>query len=159
MKIKKAILLLLIVIIAGIIFCFSGQDGKDSEAVSDKVTINVINRYESISDKKISETKKNEIVKNTRFGVRKMAHFAIYFLLGLVTFMYVGCYKVRHQIILTIMCIFLFACTDEIHQLFSLGRNASFLDVIIDTSGSYCGVLAIVLTNKIFKRQRRKLVK
>ncbi|MEY4385054.1 MAG: hypothetical protein RLY20_337 [Verrucomicrobiota bacterium] len=39
--------------------------------------------------------------------------------------------------------VFLYACTDEIHQIFVPGRGAAFLDVLLDTLGGALGLLAV----------------
>ena len=50
------------------------------------------------------------------------------------------------------MGVFLYACTDEFHQLFVPGRSGNFRDVIIDTSG---GVLSAILfgLKRVFSEQ------
>ena len=45
------------------------------------------------------------------------------------------------SILLSIGISFLYACSDEIHQLFVPGRSGNILDVLIDTVGASVGVL------------------
>ena len=40
---------------------------------------------------------------------------------------------------------FLYACSDEIHQLFVPGRSGMFTDVLIDTGGAVTGMLVSML--------------
>ncbi|MEI6053574.1 MAG: VanZ family protein [Opitutaceae bacterium] len=53
---------------------------------------------------------------------------------------------------LALAIVFLYAASDEFHQIFVAGRSALVSDVIIDTSGGAAGLLLLWLTGKIFKR-------
>lgn len=158
MKTKKIILIMLIILLNGIVFMFSGQTGEKSESLSDTVVIEIIDKYSLVSKNEVSQNKKNEIVKNTRFLVRKGAHFTIYFLMGVLVYILVLCYDVKRPIILTLIVCFEFACFDEIHQLFSAGRSARIFDVGVDTLGSFGGILLVRLINyrKSFLVRRNK---
>ena len=158
MKTKRIILFIMIVSLNAIIFMFSGQDGKTSESLSDEVTIKVIDKYAEIKDKEISSDKKNKIVKDVRVFVRKSAHFAIYFLLGVIVYLFVRCYDVKKPFILALFVSAMCAGLDEFHQLFSPGRTARLYDVMIDALGSSAGMLVIMGLVKIKDRLRsRKL--
>ena len=50
------------------------------------------------------------------------------------------------------MGVFLYACTDEFHQLFVPGRDGNFRDVIIDTSGGTLSAILFSLKKVIIKR-------
>jgi VanZ family protein len=50
-------------------------------------------------------------------------------------------FNIKQVIIITIIFVFLYACSDEIHQLFVPGREGAIRDVIIDT----CGGITLVL--------------
>lgn len=70
------------------------------------------------------------------FAVRKVAHFSEYFILCLLWFnLLYGRYELRKAALYSIAAVFLYACTDEFHQLFVPGRAGRFTDVLIDTSG------------------------
>ena len=76
------------------------------------------------------------------FVVRKCAHFIEYMILALLVFNVFNLYfSMKQVVIITITCVFLYACSDEIHQLFVLGREGAIRDVIIDT----CGGINLVL--------------
>ena len=86
--------------------------------------------------------------------VRKTAHFTLYFLLGLA---YIGLLKEfnlndKKLLIYTIIFVFIYACSDEIHQMFVADRNAGIFDVILDTIGSFVG---ISFYSFIYKRRRK----
>lgn len=70
------------------------------------------------------------------FVVRKCAHFFEYMILALLVLNVLKLYfNMKQVIIITIVFVFLYACSDEIHQLFIQGREGAIRDVIIDTSG------------------------
>lgn len=76
-------------------------------------------------------------------NIRKAAHFTIYFLLGIVTLRAVLLHteQTKTAIIAALLLCFLYACSDEFHQSFVPGRGPSFLDVMLDTAGSLCGIV------------------
>ena len=53
---------------------------------------------------------------------------------------------------LAIAGVFLFAASDEFHQIFVPGRTALVSDVFIDTAGGASGLLALWLARKVFQR-------
>lgn len=52
---------------------------------------------------------------------------------------------------LSLAIVFLYAASDEFHQIFVALRTALVSDVIIDTTGGAIGLLLLWLTGKIFK--------
>ena len=81
-------------------------------------------------------------------------HFAIYFILGItvVSFFREFSIPIRKLLLLSIFLAFLYACSDEIHQLFVPGRSGQFIDVLLDTCGASVGVgLYVLLFRKKIK--------
>jgi VanZ family protein len=80
------------------------------------------------------------------FVIRKCAHFLEYMILALLAFNLLKLYFNSKQVVIfTITFVFLYACSDEIHQLFVLGREGAIRDVIIDT----CGGSVLVLIKSV----------
>ena len=81
------------------------------------------------------------------FLVRKTAHFTEYAILGALFYLNViqlpKLNRYPKKILLPIFFSFLYACTDEIHQIFVPGRSAQFRDILIDTPGASFGCLLI----------------
>ncbi len=76
------------------------------------------------------------------FVVRKCAHFLEYMILALLAFNVLKLYfNIKQVCLITIVFVFLYACSDEIHQLFVLGREGAIRDVIIDTCGGIVSIL------------------
>ena len=84
--------------------------------------------------------------------VRKLAHFTIYFILGvLVSYLLnIGKRKGKKIIFIAIICCLLFAISDETLQLFIYGRGAQVTDILIDISGASLGILLVYLSRKYF---------
>lgn len=76
------------------------------------------------------------------FLVRKAAHISAYFILGILLFNLLKEYGlgVKKMIFISIGIAMLYACTDEIHQMFVPGRSGEVRDVLIDTAGAAAGV-------------------
>lgn len=88
--------------------------------------------------------------------VRKAAHMLLYFVLGALIFIALKeetKLPMKKEAIITISLAFLYACTDEFHQLFVQGRGSHFSDVLIDTVGAS---LAVLLCYYYFHSRARK---
>lgn len=77
------------------------------------------------------------------YPVRKLAHFSIYFLLGVFVYGIFSCTKVKYKLILSMIICVIYASLDETHQLFVYGRTAQALDILIDSVGSLISLLLI----------------
>jgi len=86
------------------------------------------------------------------FVVRKCAHFIEYMILSLLTVNVLNLYvNAKKVFILTITVVFIYACTDEIHQLFIVGREGAVRDVIIDTLGGITLIMIKLLKDSLIK--------
>ena len=147
-KIIKFILLLIWLIV---IFCFSSDSGFDSTNKSDGFIISTI---EFIKGSELTSLEKEMYIDKLVTPVRKGAHFIEYFVLGILVYsLFSEFFYNKKLIIYSIILCFLYACSDEFHQLFVAGRSAKFLDVIIDTLGSFTGIFIFdVIKNKIYRK-------
>lgn len=126
MKYKKVIAWLLFVSWLILIFYFSNQPGSISSDLSNNILKTILNNL-AISNFTVLA------------GIlRKLAHFSEYFILSFLTLNLVKQYKVvsPYDFILVMFFCFFYASSDEFHQLFIENRTASFLDVLLDYSGS-----------------------
>lgn len=144
---KKIIIYILLILWMSLIFCFSNQPAIDSDKVSNGVINKLIQVVEIISNHKFNEIELDNIYKYAVFPIRKLAHFTLYFILGI--FMYLSLYKntlnSKKIFIISLILCFLYACSDELHQIFIPGRSGELRDVFIDTFGS---LLSIILVSK-----------
>lgn len=91
------------------------------------------------------------------FLVRKTAHFTEYAILGSLFFLNLKSWQrpkssTSMNILLSLIFSFLYACTDELHQIFVPGRSAQFRDVLIDTLGASFGAIITYLIIKLFTK-------
>lgn len=87
------------------------------------------------------------------FIIRKIAHMSEYaILLLLLYFGITKIYTYKYSLFISLFITFIYACSDEIHQLFIPGRSGQFTDVLIDTSGALI-MLLIIYNYKLTKRK------
>lgn len=88
------------------------------------------------------------------FVVRKSAHMFLYFILSILIYLAIhNKYNVKAYIISCILTT-LYACTDEVHQLFIQGRSGEIRDVLIDSSGALIGLILVYIINKIINKKK-----
>ena len=125
----KKLSILLVIIWMIVIFTFSNADGVKSSNQSDGI-VNYITRlihYEGDPT-------------NIKIIVRKCAHLTEYFILGILTFN--ACkYNGKNTLYLPILICILYACSDELHQLFVAKRACSILDILLDSLGASLAVI------------------
>lgn len=151
---KKYFLVILLVFWLLVIFLFSNQTASKSQSTSDKVASDIVGVVETVTKNEIKKDKKENIIENTRFLVRKTAHFTLYFILGIIVYLLFTSYGVKKILFYSILFCFLYACSDEIHQLFLDGRTAKVLDICIDTCGSSLAIISIFYLQKFNKKYR-----
>ena len=134
--VKKIVLWILLIGCMVLIFNFSSQPADDSMDLSDGL-LNKILVFLKIS---LPE----DVVIFMRVFIRKVAHFAVYSLLGFLIYLLfkVG-YEAKAKAALcgAVLISSLYAVTDEVHQLFVDGRSGSVKDVLLDSTGALCGII------------------
>ena len=143
---KKVIYSILIVLWMSVIFCLSNQPAIDSTELSDGFISNTIGNVYKFFNKNISSDELNEIKVKYTHPVSKMAHFGI-----LVTLL-VREYNVSFNkcLFISLLVCLLYSISDEVHQLFVIGRSGEIRDVLIDTSGSFIGIF---IFNNLFRKK------
>lgn len=123
-----------------LIFFFSQDSSVASTKKSDTVILDAV---ELLTHKKVPKSKREYYIDKYVFIVRKLAHFSIYLLLGILVFSLFKEYKYYNYkgIIYSIIIILLYAISDEVHQLFIPGRSSEVRDVLIDTIGGTTGII------------------
>ncbi len=79
------------------------------------------------------------------FPIRKSAHLFLYFMLGVSVLLFLKEYGSiqKKGILISICFVFIYACSDEIHQLFVPDRSGEIADVLLDTLGGYLGIMIL----------------
>ena len=143
---KKTISWIAIIGCVAVIFYLSNQPASVSRELSGGVkymaekALNVVlgNRAEPVT---ISHT-----------TLRKLAHFFIYFMLGFLLMNVLNKRgKKLYRFFIVVLITALFACSDELHQQFILGRSGELRDVFIDTCGAATGALLSLAIHKILR--------
>lgn len=147
---RKVIKFTLVVCCMLIIFMFSSDSGTASSKKSDSVIINLV---EVILNKKVNNKDRDKYIEKYVFPVRKCAHFTIYLILGILVISLLSEYRILNSktVLYTLLIVFLYACSDEFHQLFVSGRSSEIRDVLIDSSGGFIGSYLYYL----FRRKRK----
>lgn len=147
---KRPLLLLLLVLQMTLIFVMSSFGSDSSNAQSNQI-IQVLHQVFP----NLSNDHSFFGVSNLVFIVRKAAHFTEYAILGLLFFLVYRAYFVKltnAKLLFFALCSsFLYACTDELHQLFVSGRSGQFTDVLIDTLGAFFGCLLLLIIRRLRK--------
>ncbi len=135
-KIIKIILVLLCMIS---IFMFSNDPAEASDKKSNHVIVSIA---EFMAGHSLDKDTRQETIDKYVVLVRKSAHFTIYLLLGFFVISLIKEYNLinNKMIIYALIFSFLYACSDEIHQLFVPGRSGNIIDVLIDSFGSIVGI-------------------
>lgn len=152
--VKKILLWVLVIGCMVLIFSFSAQSADNSMDLSD----GLLNRILDFFNIHLAA----ETVMFMRVFIRKVAHFAVYMLLGfLVYLLFKEGYSVtvkKCAYVAVLICA-LYAVTDEVHQLFVPGRSGMVKDVFIDTAGASCGIIVAwalcLIIGRLIKRGRK----
>lgn len=143
-KYIKIIFGILVFIWMAIVFYFSNQPADTSTNTSGNTIRAIINIFPNIRN--LEETEKEEIVSNLQPIVRKLAHFSIYTLGGILIYNFINTYDIKNKrkIIYSFVIGGVYAITDEFHQLFIQGRSCEIRDICIDSSGVLLGILIMI---------------
>lgn len=136
-----------------LIFWFSNQGGELSGEMSDGFISEIISVIEKVGNISLDNDK---IITMFVLPIRKLAHFSLYFVLGILWMSLLKEYNISlsKQVIYSILFCYIYACSDEIHQLFIPGRSGNLFDTIIDILGSICSCIPIYL----FRKHKTKTV-
>lgn len=144
-KIVVIVSWMLVIISAGFIFYMSACDGNTSAEQSGRVV-------------KVIEEIINDPVKakEAEGVVRETAHSAEFFLLGFLLMNALLQTAVRRKELITLVIGFLYACSDEIHQIWIPGRTSELIDLLIDTVGVTVAIAVFYVCEKCVKALKER---
>lgn len=152
---KKSVLLICILILTVgwmlLIFGFSSQTGAESGSLSALLSEPMTKLLIRFADDSSTEAE-SALFSRVDIGVRKIAHFTEYAILGGLLVLLFRIRRVR-LILLPWLIGTLYAVTDEWHQSFLPGRSCDPKDVLIDACGVLIGVL---ISFTLLQRWRKK---
>ena len=151
--IVRPVFLIFAVIWMIIVFKFSSQPADTSQNTSLNLTKRIVNVFYTSK----SNTEKEQITEKLDPYIRKLAHFTLYAIGGILIANYINTYNIKdkNKIIYSICIGATYACTDEFHQLFVEGRSGQLTDVLIDSLGVATGVCIFLCVITIFKKLKR----
>lgn len=152
MNIKKILSIICVVLWMSIIFYFSSEQGENSSSTSEKVCEIIVNIIDIKDTFTVEEKEKLvEIIEPT---IRKLAHFTIYTIGGLLisNCVYQFLNKEKQLIIISTSIGVIYAISDEIHQLVVSGRSGNIKDVVIDSLGIITGIMFFLLLKEIITK-------
>ena len=149
--IRKVVKLLLVIAWMGLIFSFSNDTGVKSTKKSDGL---IIKAAEVFLNRNLSDIEKDNLTKFLVVPVRKGAHLFVYSVLGILIFSFITEFiSIGYKsLICSFIFSFLYACSDEIHQMFVSGRSGQISDVVLDTIGAGIGIILCLF---IFRRRKK----
>lgn len=151
MKLNKRLSWAAVIIWMVLIFYLSHQPATKSNDLSTGLTEVIVKTVEKFAP----NTKLD--IRKFNHKVRKNAHFIAYLVLGVFTVNALrrsGIHGHRSLAIALGICI-LYAVSDEVHQLFIIGRSGEVRDVLIDSAGACVGIGGYLLISRVFKRERK----
>lgn len=155
-QVARCVLIVLIIINCIVIFKFSSEQSAQSSDRSGRI----VERLVEINPKtrNLKGIEKERAKENLVTPIRKTAHFSVYSNLGLLLLLCCKTFDIKDKkrILISITLAFLYACTDEIHQLFVSGRSGEFRDVCIDSCGAFTGILIGLIIWKLVIKIRNK---
>jgi len=133
-----------------LIFGFSDQNGEESGGLSYKVSEFIVDVADVFVD--IDSGSREDIINDIQLPVRKLAHMTEYAVLSVLIYIALTVDGLKYKLckVFSLALTFVFACSDEFHQLFVPGRCGAFSDVLIDTAGAFIAVIVCIIVRKFF---------
>lgn len=147
----KTLKIILVILCMITIFLFSSDTGDESSYKSNGIITHV---SEFLVGHKVSGDERKKYIDTYSYILRKSAHFTIYFILGILLISLILEYTVINyrSLLIALIISFLYACSDEVHQLFVSGRSCEFSDVLIDTVGAFIGICCYYIIYKLRRK-------
>ena len=152
---KQIISWLLVVIWMSTIYYFSNMNSIHSNNISKSA----IEKTIEITDKNMDSNVKMRQVNTYNLPVRKITHFIMYFILSLLIMNALHYLSINNKIMI-LLCLlwgFFYACGDEYHQTFILGRTGQIRDVLIDFLGIVIGCLIYTIGYRVIELKKTRI--
>ncbi len=147
-RIMQIIAWLLVLIWMGFIFFMSSQTATESDDISmsaaERILIRIYPDFENLT-----ESEQQEIINTANRIVRKGGHMSEYFVLSALIIFALGFGQITpfKRAYTAVGLSSVYAITDEIHQLFVIGRSCQITDMLIDALGAsiFAGLFLLVV--------------
>lgn len=141
---------LLLVLLYGVIFSFSAQNGEASTEISMGVSDSLVSALDFLTFGKMDAQTLTDLAVLIEHPIRKTAHFLEYALMGILIYstLYYPMTKAKVRFWISLAWLILSAASDELHQYFVPGRWGSIKDVLLDTCGGLAGIIICYIFTK-----------
>jgi len=136
MSLKKGLAWVVVFLWIGILFYLSSQTNVESNKLSIDVTEILVQHGVVNNDKAIN-------IVTLNYFIRKNAHYIVYFILGFLLM------NASRNKTVSFLSSLLYGISDEIHQMFIIGRECSVNDILHDTVGAMLGILVFIIIFQI----------
>ena len=162
MKLNLKRILLLLLLIADMVFIF--HNSAQVAAVSSSASQNVTQMVAPVivpNYNKLNETEKLQTVASLEAVLREAAHLLQFVPIGFALYLLLCTLELPNKlrklrIPITLCFGFLYALSDEVHQLFVPGRSFQFFDIFMDVCGVTLGCLGGIILILIVKAVKKK---
>jgi len=138
------------------IFSFSSQPASDSSKLSTGFTYKLFSVFYPDFNN-MTESEKADTIENFPLPIRKVAHFSLYFFLGVFAFFSIITYNILSALpkgLISFGFCVIYAISDEIHQYFVPGRSCELRDVLIDSAGAFLSTIILLTIYKIISKKK-----
>ena len=152
----RIVLWLLVVLWMGVIFWFSAENGNRSSETSGRVVRWLLTHFDK-SFLALSPEEQLLRIGDRSFVVRKLAHFTVFAVLGMLAFAACSVDLPPRRAFPTALILgTVRAVLDEVHQSFVPGRSCELRDVGIDVAGVLLGATFLLLILSLIQRKKLK---
>lgn len=145
----------MVLFISAFIFYMSAKTAGESNEISGSLLERVLSLF--IKDFwSLDDSAREVIIASYHVLIRKTAHFSIFAALGFSAAGFFASFDRIKQMQIPLFATaytFLYAVSDELHQLFVVGRSGQLTDVLLDTAGGIFGTLIFILILKLYYRR------
>lgn len=128
-----------------LIFSFSQAPAEMSSETSLSVTEQLLRFF--------GQTPTQQMIESYDSFVRQAAHFGLFFILGCLVKIALTVSKAHHSLRNAILISSGYALSDEIHQLFVVGRAFQISDLMLDWVGCVLGIFLVLLYLKLRRKK------
>lgn len=161
MGVRQKVFFILTLVWMVVIFLFSGRTGEESTEDSYLIGMSV-GRMVVPAFNDLSDEEQLAFAERVDYPIRKTAHAMEYAVLGvfIAGWVYDETFKRAKSTLYAWLIVTVYAATDELHQLFVVGRSGQITDILLDSVGAFFGVLIMVcILYGILNRRAKKMSK
>ena len=140
--IKKTVMLILCMITMLSITLLSSQNAEKSTKLSVGISEKIVDAAPKTD--KLLENERDISITNMNIKIRNIAHFTLFLIFGVVIYITMQTFGIRHSFVLSLSICILYALFDETYQmLLQNGRTFEMRDLVKDWIGTLVGITII----------------